>query len=162
MDALLRFWSERAPREKAILLAGGGLLLLALLYLLLIEPAATGIRQLERNLPGARGQAAQLDALLGEVKTLRQRAQVASISPAEARTALEKSLTAAGLKTTRIVPLADGDLQLTFANVSYSAWAVWLAGIERELGARTLSMTANATPTAGNADIEVALRLARR
>ena len=59
-------------------------------------------------------------------------------------------------------PLADGDLQLTFANVPYAAWSTWLARVERELGARAHVVTARATATPGAADIEVVLRLARR
>jgi general secretion pathway protein M len=162
MDAVLQFWNERAPREKSALALGGLIVVLAVAYLLLIEPAASGIKRLERNLPAQRAQAAQLDALLGEVKSLRSRPQVASVSPAEARAALDKSLAAAGLKAARIVPLADGDLQLTFANVPFTTWSAWLAGIERELGARTISVNANGTATAGNVDVELALRLARR
>jgi general secretion pathway protein M len=162
MDALLKFWNERAPREKAILGAGAAVLLLAVLYLLLIEPAASGIRQLERGLPQQRTQAAQLDALLAEVKSLKARAQVASVGPSEARAEVEKSLAAVGLKAARIVPLSDGDLQLSFANVPYATWAGWLATLERTLGVRTISVVANGTGTPGNADIELALRLARR
>ncbi len=162
MDAVLQFWNERAPREKSVLALGGLIVVLAVAYLLLIEPAASGIKRLERNLPAQRAQAAQLDALLGEVKSLRSRPQVASVSPAEARAALDKSLAAAGLKAARTVPLADGDLQLTFANVPFTTWSAWLAGIERELGARTISVNANGTATAGNVDVELALRLARR
>lgn len=162
MDAIAQFWSERAPREKAILAAGAALVLLAVLYLLAIEPAATGIARLERGLPQARTQAAKLDALLAEVKNLKSRAQVAAVAPQEARGALEKSLAAAGLKAARIVPLADGDLQLAFANVPYATWAAWLARTERELGARATSVNAAATATPGNVDVELALRLARR
>jgi general secretion pathway protein M len=162
MNALAQFWSERAPREKALIGAGLAILLIALLYLWAIEPAASGIRRLERGLPQLRAQAARLDALLGEVKQLKSRAQVASVAPQEARGALEKSLAAAGLKATRIVPLADGDLQLTFANVPYAEWAAWLARTERELGARATSVNATATATPGHVDVELALRLARR
>jgi type II secretory pathway component PulM len=67
------------------------------------------------------------------------------------------------MKATRIVPLSDGDIQLTFANVPYGTWAAWLAGIERELGARTTSVVItgkDASP--GNVDAELALRLARK
>lgn len=162
MNAIVQFWSERAPREKAILAAGAALVLIAVLYLLAIEPAATGIARLERALPHTRAQAAKLDALLGEVKNLKSRAQVATVSPQEARGAIEKSLAAAGLKAARIVPLADGDLQLTFANVPYATWAAWLARTERELGARATGVNATATSTPGNVDVELALRLARR
>lgn len=162
MDALLQFWSERAPREKSILLGGAAVVLAAIVYLLLVEPAATGIARLERGLPQARAQAAKLESLLGEVRSLRGRPQVATLSAQETRAAVEKSLAAAGLKAARVVPLSDGDLQLTFGNVSFAAWAAWLAGAERELGAKATSVTANATGTPGNVDVELALRLARK
>jgi general secretion pathway protein M len=162
MDRLAAFWNERAPREKTVLALLGLIVVLALAYLMLIEPAVAGIKRLERGLPQARAQAAQLDALLGEVKTLKSRPQVATVSPTEARGAIDKSLAAAGLKAARIVPLSDGDLQITIANVPYAAWSVWLAGLERELGARAISVNANGTATPGNVDVELALRLARR
>jgi len=162
MDGLLQFWAERSPREKSILSSGFAIVIAALIYLITIEPAMTGIARLERGLPQTRNQAAKLDALLAEVKGLRARAQVAVMSPQETRTAVEKSLTSVGLKAARVVPLSDGDLQLTFANVPFAAWAVWLASVERELGGRATSVTANATGTPGNVDVEMALRLARK
>ena len=163
MEALKQFWIERAARERAILGFGAGVVLIAVLYLMLIEPAWTGIGRLERSLPQQRSLAAELDALLGEVRGLKSQPQVATVSPSEVRGAIETSLTRAGMKATRIVPLSDGDIQLTFANVPYGTWAAWLAGIERELGARTTSVVItgkDATP--GNVDAELALRLARK
>jgi general secretion pathway protein M len=163
MEALKQFWAERAPRERAILLAGGGLLLLVLVYLVLIEPAWTGIARLERGLPRQRAEAAELDALLAEVKAMKARPAVATMSATDARSALETSLGRAGLKATRIVPLSDGDIQLTFADVPVGRWAPWLANVERELGARAMSVTITgreATP--GNVDVDLALRLARK
>jgi general secretion pathway protein M len=163
MDALRQFWLERAPRERLVLGFGGSLLLLVLAYLLLIEPAWSGINRLERALPQQRAQAAELDALLAEVKGLRTQPQVATVSPAEMKGAIEKSLARAGLKTTRTVPLSDGDVQMTFANVPYGSFVAWLASIERELGARTTSVTvAGKEGAPGNIDAELALRLARK
>lgn len=162
MDALRNFWSQRAPRERLALAAATTLLLLAAIYLLLIEPAATGIPRLERTLPAARTQAEQLDRLLAEVASLKAKPQTATLAPAEARAAVERSLAAAGLKASRVVPLAEGDLQITFASVPYAAWSTWLAGVERELGARASIVAARATGTPGATDIDVTLRLARR
>ena len=162
MDAIKAFWNEREPREKTVLSLLALVVAIALVFLLLIEPATSGISRLERGLPQARKQAAQLEALLAEVKSLKARAQVATVSGQEARGAIEKSLAAAGLKATRIVPLSDGDLQLTFANVPYATWAGWVATTERELGARTTSVVANGNATPGNVDVELALRLVRR
>ncbi len=85
------------------------------------------------------------------------------MSSSEIKGAIESSLARAGLKASRVVPLSDGDIQLTFANVPFSTWATWVAGIERELGARTASVVItgkDATP--GNVDAELALRLARK
>jgi general secretion pathway protein M len=161
MDALRNFWSQRAPRERMVLGAAGIVMLAAAIFLLLIEPAAVGIPRLERQLPVMRTQAEQLDRLLAEVAGLKARPQSAVLPPAEARAALERSLEGAGLKASRIVPLADGDLQLTFANASYVTWSTWLAGAERELGAKASVVTARATGTPGMADIEMSLRLAR-
>lgn len=163
MDALKQFWSERAPRERSILLAGGALLLAVLVYLIAIEPAWTGIARLERSLPQQRANAAELEALLAEVKATRSRPAVATMSAADARGALESSLARAGLKAARIVPLSDGDVQLTFSDVPVSKWAPWLANAERELGARSTAVTVtgrDATP--GNIDVDLALRLARK
>lgn len=163
MDTIRQFWRERAPRERLVLGLGGSVLLLTLVYLLLIEPAWSGITRLERSLPQQRAQAAELDALLGEVKGLRAQPQVATVSPAEMKGAIEKSLGRAGLKTARMVPLSDGDVQLTFANVPYGSFVAWLASIERELGARTTSVTVTGKEGApGNVDAELALRLARK
>jgi general secretion pathway protein M len=161
--ALRNFLLERAPRERMILAVGAALLLLAVAYLLLIEPAWQGIARLERTLPQQRAKAAELDALLNEVRGLKTRPQVATVSASEVRGALEASLKRAGLKAARIVPLSDGDIQLTFANVPYGTWAAWLAASERELGARTRAVTVTGKDApAGNVDAELALRLARR
>jgi general secretion pathway protein M len=163
MDAIKQFWLERAPRERLILGAGGIVLAVVLLYLMLIEPAWSGIGRLERALPQQRAQAAELESLLGEVKGLKAQPQVATVSAAEVKGAIETSLGRSGLKMARMVPLSEGDVQLTFTNVPYGAWATWLAGIERELGARATTVVVTGKDgTPGNVDAELALRLARK
>ena len=158
LEPLRQFWSAREPRERVALGSGAALVGAVLLYLLLIDPAFSGIARLQRSLPSARAQSAQLEALLTEVRALKARPAVASADGADAPTAIQQSLAAAGLKAQRVVPLADGGLQLTFANVPYAAWSVWLAGAERELGMHAVSVTVKATATAGNADVDLSLR----
>lgn len=163
IEALRLFWAERVPRERAILLAGGAALLAVIVFLFLIEPPFKGIGRLERSLPTQRNGSAELDSLLSEVKSLRSRPQVASVSASDVRAAVDASLGRASIKAARIVPLSDGDLQMTFTDVPYSSWAPWLAGIERELGARATSVMVTARDkTPGNVDVELALRLARK
>ena len=158
---IVQFWSERAPREQRILAIGGAVLAAIVLYLAFIEPAASGVAKLERLLPQTRAQAAQLEAMVAEAKALRSLPPAATPGSLDARSALDKSLDAAGLKPSRNVPLANGDLHLTFVNVPYSKWTTWLAASERTLGVHAVAVSAKANSTAGNADIELSLRLPR-
>jgi general secretion pathway protein M len=161
MDAIRNFWSARAPREKLALAAAGTVLVLALLYLVLIEPAFTGLAQLQRSLPQTRAQAARLDALLAEAHALKARPPAAQVPAAQMRTSLDASLAAAGLKAERIVPLSNGDLQLKFVNVPYGRWSAWLAASERDLGAHAVAVDAKAAPAPGDVDVELSLRWVR-
>ena len=160
LETLRQFWSERDARERALLTATAFVVGAALLYLL-IEPAFSAIGQTQRALPVTRARAAELGALLVEVRALKARPVVAATNDQDAQAALEKSLAASGLKAARVVPIANGALQLTFSNVSYAAWSLWLAGAERELGMHAVAVTAKATATAGNADVDLALRSGR-
>ena len=160
-ETVRQFWSQREPRERALLAGGATLAIAALLYLLLIDPAFSAIARLQRSLPNARAQSAQLEALLTEVRALKSRPAVANATGADAPAAIEQSLAAAGLKAVRVVPVADGALQLTFANVPYAAWSVWLAAAERELGMHAISVKVKAAAAPGNADVELALRSGR-
>jgi general secretion pathway protein M len=161
LEPLRQFWSEREPRERTALAAAAAVAGTAVLYLALIDPAYSAIARLQRSLPNARAQSAQLNALLAEARALKSRPAVASAGGSDTPAAIEQSLAAAGLKAARVVPLANGALQLTFSNVRYAAWSVWLASAERELGMHAVSVTVRATRVPGNADVELALRSGR-
>jgi general secretion pathway protein M len=156
-----QYWSERAPRERRILTLGALFLVLVALYFILVGPAVSGIDRLQRLLPQTRAQAAELEALVAEAKNLRGLPPAAAPGSADARAAISASLEAAGLQTAHSVPVANGDLHLSFLNVPFSKWATWLAAAERTLGVRTVAVTVKATATPGNTDVELSLRLPR-
>lgn len=165
---LNEFWAARATRERRFLSAGAVLLALALFYAVLIAPALDGIASLQRQLPVARARAARLEALIAEAKALRSQPQVATVSPGEARAALDKSLEAAGLKAAHTESLPNGDLRVTFVDVPYGKWTGWLANSERTMGVRTVAAQVKAkggagpgTASAGHTDIELTLHLLR-
>lgn len=160
-SSLAAFWSERAPRERRILVGGGVALALLVLYLALVDPAASGVARLQRGLPQARLRAAELDGLVSEAKSLRNARAEALPGAADARTALTRSLADAGLQPVRNDPVGNGDLRLAFANVSYAKWTSWLANAEQTIGVHAVSVHVKANGTPGNADIELGLRLPR-
>ncbi len=161
LQALRHAWSARAPRERRLLALGALFLALMAAYLLLIDPAASGIARLQRLLPQARAQAAELDALAAEAKRLRSLPPAAAPGAADARAAISRSLQDAGLAAARIQPLAGGDLRLSFTDVPYGRWTSWLAQSEHTLGVHALAVTVKATATPGNTDIDLTLRLPR-
>ena len=161
LDSLKAFWDVRQPRERVWIAAAATVLALAVLYLGLIDPAVSAISRLQRSLPNLRTQSAELQSLLAEARSLKSHPAVASSDVQQMQPALEKSLAGAGLKAARIVPLANGALQLTFTDVPYSAWSVWLARAEHELGMHAINVTARASAAPGNADIDLALRSGR-
>jgi len=156
---LRQFWLERAPRERQLLLAGAVFLAAVLLYLVAIQPAVSGVARLQRVLPQTRLQAAQLEALVTEAKSLRAQPSVAAAGQADARASLDASLLAAGLPTSNNAPIVNGEVRLVFTNVPFGKWAAWLAGAERTLGVHAAAVRLKAAAAAGAADIELTLRL---
>lgn len=159
LEALHRYWSGCEPLERILLLVGITFTGAALTVLVLIAPAVSAVANLQRELPSARARLARLEALLDEVRALRSRPAVAKAADTPA--ALERSLAEAGLKGVRIAPLPDGALQLTFADVPFAAWSVWLAAAEPVLGMHAIAVAANATSTPGNVEVRLELRSGR-
>ncbi len=158
---LRQFWAARSLRERNALLAGGAALGLLLLYLILIEPAASGVARLHRMLPQARSQAVQLEAVLAESKSLRKLAPAATSAIGDVRALVDSSVESAGLKAAHGATQAAGELRLRFVEAPYARWAIWLASAERTLGVHAVAVQARAGATAGNADIDLTLRLPR-
>jgi len=160
-ESLRNFWAQRAPRERKALVTAAVFLLLLLIFLVAINPALNGVGRLQRQIPQTRNQAAQLEALVAEARNLRALPPAAGSGIGDARAGLDSSLESAGLPNSRNAPLVNGELHLVFANVPYSKWARWLAGAERTLGVHTVAVHIKATPTPGNADVDLTVRLPR-
>jgi type II secretory pathway component PulM len=159
LEPLRKIWMDCKPLERALLVGGIACAGFALMVLILIEPAVSAVR-LKRELPDVSARSEQLEALLSQVRALKSRPAVAVA--ADARLELEQSLASAGLRADPVVPGTDGAVRLTFADVPYAAWSIWLADHERALGMRAVAVTAQATATPGNADVRLELRSERK
>jgi general secretion pathway protein M len=132
VDSAQRRWSRLAPRERRLVSICGAVIGIALIYLVLIEPAWTIYRRLQVQLPLLRTQAATVDALTREARSL-QRVSSGKMTPAETRVALADSLRQAGLVgTLEDIPptpdtaAADGGIQVSVEQVSASTLLQWL------------------------------------
>lgn len=137
-QSLATFWGERNRREQNLLLAAAAVIVIGLIYALLIDPALSGRKDMERKLPALREQAAEVQALSKEVGALGGKASAPV--PAVTRESLESSLAAKGLKPQSVV--MTGDLaKVQFNGVSFSNLVGWLA--EMQKSARLAVVDAN-------------------
>ena len=110
-----RHWQRLAPRERRLLSWAGAIAAIALVWTLGIEPAWQTVTRLGTGLPALRAQAAQVDALIAEARTL-QGAAAQGEATGDMPTELADSLRRAGLA--EVVTLTAADANTWTAEVS--------------------------------------------
>lgn len=123
-----RFWNERTPRERMILIVGGALLLLLLIWFLGVDPALDGRERWQKDLPALRADYAQMQSLAQQAIAAPSSASAAK--PAD-RAAIERSLNDAGLKP-QSLNVGDELVRARFTDVSFAALTDWLQRAQRE------------------------------
>jgi len=128
-----RRWARLAPRERRLLGIAGAVAGAALVFLLFVEPAWTRASRLETQLPLLRTQAARVDALTAEARSL-QRVTSGRMTADETRQALAQSLERAGLAA-EVAPAdapagtAGEAWQVTVDQVQAAGLMQWLASV---------------------------------
>lgn len=126
-QTLSAFWGGRSARERTFLAAASSVIVLGLLYTLLIDPALTGRRQLEKKLPVLRQQSAELQALSKQVNAFSGKSAPSS---SLSRESLEAGLARKGLKPQSVVLTGDF-VKLQFTSVSFAATLDWLNEMQK-------------------------------
>jgi general secretion pathway protein M len=148
-------WLARTEQERRFLAIGGGVVLLAVLYLLLVDPAVEGRARLRRALPGLHQQAAELQAMAQEARTLAQ-APSTPVAPLT-REAVTASLGSRGL-TAQSLSMTGEYIKVQLNNASFASLAAWLD--EQRHANRVLVQDAvvTALPAVGQVDANLTLR----
>lgn len=149
-----RFWNERTPRERSILVAGGALLLLLLLWFVLVEPALDGRARWQKDLPALRADYAQMQALAQQASDVP--ASAGAARPAD-RSTIERSLADAGLKP-QSLNVSDELVRASFTDVSFSALTDWLQRAQRDSRLVVSEASVNARDRIDRVDASVSLR----
>ncbi len=124
---LSQFWEVRNQRERRLLLGAAVVIVLALFYLVLINPAFSGRKALDKSLPALRQQVAEVQALAGEAKTLGAKASTAA--PALTREGLEAGLVKRSLKP-QALSVSGEMTKVQFAAASFAGIVDWLAEMQ--------------------------------
>lgn len=161
MDALRARWTALAQRERLMVVGGAVVVAAALLFLVAVEPAWKARARSGAELPRLREQAAELQALLQEVKLLRGRG-TASYTPEAAKEALAQSLAQANFASARVATLDERRVAVTAKAVPVAPWLVWVEQAARESRLRVAAAQITATATRGMVDFEMTFEIARR
>lgn len=139
--ALKEKWTLMSKRERLMVVVAALVVSLGVLFGLLIDPALTGIKKINQDLPGARSDLAKVQAWTAEAKRLSTETTVASAAfNGPARAEVEKSLQRAGLKDSAAAGItitgSDEQLQVKLNDVAYPGLMDWLNSVQKELRAR--------------------------
>lgn len=163
LESMLRWWGSLQPRDRRMLAIGGGVLALVLGYLVAFEPAYQGRIRLEKELPGLRGQLAQMDALSAEARRLAGQATQGADSPQQLRTQLESSIAAAGLKGSMSQLTVSGELiDLRFKGVPFTTWLAWFDTALRETRLRAVDIAIERDAAPGAVSARLTLEAQKR
>lgn len=142
-QSISTFWGDRNEREKKQIALMGVVILLALIYAVLIDPAYSGRKQLEKSLPALRQEAADMQAMAGEAGSLINN----PAPPAQEMTkeSLEASMSSKGLKPQNVA--VTGNLaKIQFSGVSFASVVAWLDELQKTARITVLDANIVASP----------------
>jgi len=152
------FWAVRDARERAMLYAAFVAVMLGLIYALLIGPALTGRKQLNKDLPLLRQQVAKMQALSKEAAALT--GKPATTVAAITREKIETSLARKGLKLQSL--LLTGDYaKVQLAAVSFAGTLSWLDDMQKTALLSVVDANIVALNQPDLVDVTLTLRQAR-
>lgn len=157
-QSVATFWGERNKREQNLLVAAILVIVFGLFYALLIDPALSGRKELEKKLPALREQAAEVQALSKEAGALGSKAAVPV--PAMSKESLESALGSKGLKAQSVV--LTGDLaKVQFNGVSFSGLIDWLNEMQKSARLSVVDANVESQEKADTVNATLSLRQQR-
>ncbi|WP_019142116.1 type II secretion system protein GspM [Noviherbaspirillum massiliense] len=152
------FWSERNRRERNLLLVAMVVVVVGLFYVLLIDPALSGRKDLEKKLPAMRQQSAEIRAMAQEASALSGKA--AAPVPPITRESLDASLARNGLKAQSV--LVTGELaKIQLSSVSFAGLVGWLEEMQKSARLTVLDANIDALAQADTVNATLSLRQQR-
>lgn len=134
---LREFWSERAPRERALLAGGALAIALVALYLFLWQPGLAASSRLSAALPKLRAQVELMRAQQTEIAALRKSTGSAA-QGGDLRALLQSSVGRAPFaKSVQRIDAASGErATVVIGAADFDDWLRWVAEAQREAAAR--------------------------
>ncbi len=131
---ITHYWSQRPPREQALLRLAAVVVIGAAVWAFGLAPALQTVREADAAHARADAQLQQIEAMAAKARSLQSQAR---LSPQQARAALEASLQST--LGARAQTSVSGDrVTVTLSGVSADALARWLQQLRSSASARPL------------------------
>ncbi|ANI78831.1 MULTISPECIES: type II secretion system protein GspM [Sphingobium] len=155
MDAVLKLWGERSPREQWMLGVMFALLAVVFLWLGVMRPLSSAQRAAHDALIEATDRNAALRTKVELLKTL-PRGAYAGGAGTTIDQLVGQSAGEAGLTLERAQAQGAGRIEIAMASVRPVALFSWLAALEAQ-GVRVETMSARPAATAGSVSVQAVL-----
>lgn len=136
-ESMAGFWQARSGRERAILGASAVFVAFALLYALVWEPGMAARQKLSAALPRLRAQLEDMRMQQKEAAALRKQIENAP-QRGDLKVLLQGAAAGApfGRAIERVQAVGADRVVLQVGQADFDAWLDWIAGIQRDFGAR--------------------------
>jgi len=136
-EFLDRYWTARAPREKALVACAAISILAAIAYLVLLGPGRAARERLAARLPVMRAQIDDMRQQQKEIVILRKKLGAAS-QRTDLRTLLESSAARTPFASAmeRLVAGSGEKVTMRASPVAFDDWLAWVEGLQRDFGVR--------------------------
>jgi general secretion pathway protein M len=122
------FWAARDARERAMLAVAALVVAFGLAYAVLIDPALTGRKQLNKSLPVLRQQVAQMQALAKQATLFAEKPAAPPVPMTKEN--IEAALARSGLKAQNV--MLSGDFaKVQLSSVSFADTLYWLDDMQK-------------------------------
>lgn len=154
-------WASRSPRERRMLAVGAACAGLLLLYAALWEPGLAARQRLAAALPTMRAQVEQMRSQQREIASLR-RSQPPGAASSNVASLLQAAAarSAIGNSIERIDAVSPQRARISSPAISFDAWLLWIAGLQREFGIRVETCNIGALERPGMVRVEAVLAAA--
>lgn len=149
------FWQKRTAQERKLISICGIVLMVAFAYLLLIDPAFSGRKQLNKDLPTLRLEAAEMRVLSIEASKLASKTN-ATLPPMTSES-IGTLLVKRGMRPLTVTVTGDF-AKVQLADAPFTGVISWLDEIQKTVRISVVEANIVAQPTAGSVNATLTLR----
>ncbi len=148
MTGVKQYWNQRSVREQKLLFGAGFCLFFYLFYVFLYSPLVSGVSHAKTQLIENK---TTLNWMMEARQLVSQQKKSQNITQGQLLTILGEQINQASFHRYpyQLAQIGSGDIQLSFDEVPYNAWVIWLWKLNQQYHFSVKQFNAEITKTPG-------------